>query len=313
MFTRLKILPLDADQSSRFLPWTIAFMTYLAALALAGAMVLAAMLGHFDPGQASNLTVEIPPPAESFAPQSQDAGSAAETKGRETKDVQKTRMAAALDLLRATPGVIDAEALDRREVASLLEPWLGKAASMDDLPLPAVIDVTVDRNAGLDTDGIAAKLAAAVPGATLDDHGTWFARLSTFVRSVQIVAGLVVTLTCLAAVLTVVYVTLSGLAVHHDIIEMLHLIGAEDGFIARQFQGHALRLGLAGAVPGLLLAIFTMELLALAASRLDSVLLPDVHLSLQQWAALGLVPFVAAAIAVLTARITVMRRLRGML
>jgi len=306
MFSRLKILPLDADESSRFLPWTIAFMTYLAALALAGAMGLAAVMARFDPGQISNMTVEVPPVLAA-------GGAGGEAAGADkTASGDQTRVAAALDLLRATPGIIAAEALERREVEGLLKPWLGKTALNADLPLPTIIDVTVDREAEIDVAGLGKQLAAAVPGATLDDHGMWFARLTTFVHSVQLVAGLVVALTCFAAVLTVVYVTLSGLAVHHDIIEMLHLIGAEDGYIARQFQGHALKLGLAGAVPGLLLAVLTVELLALAAARVDSFLVPNLRLAPEQWAVLALVPVAAGAIAMLTARVTVMRRLARM-
>jgi cell division transport system permease protein len=303
MFAQFKILPLDADESSRFLPWTIAFMTYLAGLALAGALGLSTVAARFDPGQSSNVTVEIPPV---LAAPGQDPDA---TPG----DPQKARLKAALDLLRATPGIIAAEALERREIAGLLQPWLGKVAYDVDLPLPDVIDVTVDRAAEIDTAGLSARLGAAVPGASLDDHGLWFGRLSTFVHSVQTVAGVVVALTCLLAVLTVVYVTRSGLAVHHDIIEMLHLIGAEDGYIARQFQGHALRLALAGAVPGILAVVATVELLGLAAGRVDSLLLPEIRLSPGQWVALALVPVAAGTIAMLTARATVMRRLSRMI
>ena len=308
MTVRLKILPLDADESSRFLPWTIAFMTYLAALTLAGAMGLAVAMGRFDPEQTGNLTVEVPPvlAVEKNVPDQPSAG------GDEAAQ-DTARVAAALQLLRATPGVIAAEALERSEVADLLEPWLGKAAQSADLPLPTIIDVTVEKGAKIDTGGLAAKLAATAPGTSLDDHGLWFARLTTFVNSVQVVAGLVVGLTCLAAVLTVVYVTLSGLAVHHDIIELLHLMGAEDRFIARQFQDHAMRLGLAGAVPGLLLAALTVELLGIAAGRVDSLLLPNIRLGVAQWAVLALVPLAAGAIAMLTARATVMRRLGRMI
>lgn len=305
MAGRLKILPLDADESSRFLPWTIAFMTYLAALTLAGAMGLAVAMGRFDPEQTGNLTVEVPP---LLAMEGNDAERTAGEAGQD-----QARVTAALDLLRATPGVIAAEALDRNEIANLLEPWLGKAAQATDLPLPAIIDVTVEKGAEIDVAGLGAKLAATVPGASLDDHGLWFARLTTFVHSVQLVAGLVVGLACLAAVLTVVYVTLSGLALHHDIIDLLHLMGAEDRFIARQFQGHAVRLGLAGAVPGLLLAILTIELLGMAAGRVDSVLLPNIRLGVGQWATLALVPLAAGVIAMLTARATVMRRLSRMI
>jgi cell division transport system permease protein len=250
------------------------------------------------------MTVEVPPALAT------EAGAEMEKPALKAED--QKRVAAALDLLRATPGIIAAEALERAEVANLLHPWLGNTAMDPDLPLPAVIDVTVDKGAELDVPGLGDKLAAAVPGATLEDHGMWFARLSTFVHSVQVVASLVVALTCFVAVMTVIYVTLSGLAVHHDIIEMLHLIGAEDGYIARQFQGHAMKLGLVGAIPGVLLAILTVELLALAAGRVDSLLLPDIRLSPLQWAGFVLVPLAAAAIAMLTARVTVMRRLARM-
>lgn len=306
MFRPFKILPLDADDSSRFLPWTIAFMTYLAGLALAGALALTAVTGRFQASQAAAMTVEIPPELTGAQP---DAKKTA-TKPAEARD---KRVAAVLELLRATPGVIAAEALERSEVATLLKPWLGETADDPDLPLPDVIDVAVDPKAEIDAAGLRERLAAAVPGATLDDHGAWFARLTTFVHSVQIVAGFVVVLICLAAVLTVVYVTRSGLAVHQDIIEMLHLIGAEDRFIARQFQGHALRLALTGAVPGLLAAALTVELLRLAAARIDSLLLPDIRLSAVQWVAMAFVPLAAGLIAMLTARATVIRRLGQMI
>ncbi len=302
MTKRFQILPLDADELSRFLPWTIAFMTYLASLALAGGLALAAVTARFDPGEMRNLTVAIPPPL-----------AADNSTAEQGPKARQARVAAALDLLRNTPGIIAAEAMERREVVALLEPWLGNTASLEDLPLPDIIDITVDRTAEIDTQGLGTRLSAAVPGATLDDHGLWFARITGFVHSTQMVAAVIVLLTCAAAVFTVVFVTRSGLAVHRDIIEMLHVIGAEDGYIAREFQNHALRLGLSGAVPGLLAAVLTIELLGLAASRVDAALLPDIHLSAKAWVALALVPVVAGLIAMMTARATVMRRLSRMI
>lgn len=317
MFKRFRILPLDADDSGRFLPWTIAFMTYLAGLALAGALALTAVTSRFEAGQSSAMTVEIPPSLTAGEDAAKTNGKKAE-KGAaksDTKDEggRQARLDTALELLRTTPGVFAAEALERAEVASLLKPWLGDAADDPDLPLPDVIDVAVDPSAAIDTAGLSDRLAAAVPGATLQDHGNWFARLATFVHSVQWVAAFILALISLAAVLTVIYVTRTGLAVHQDIIEMLHLIGAEDRFIARQFQAHAFRLALSGAVPGLLAAVLTVELLRLAAARIDSLLLPAIHLSPVQWVAMALVPVAAGAIAMLTARATVLRQLGQMI
>ncbi len=319
MFKRFRILPLDADDSGKFLPWTVAFMTYLAGLALAGAMALTAVTARFEAGQSATMTVEIPPDLTAADTAAKTGGKKREktaakaAEGAEDGSARQARLETALELLRTTPGVIAAEALERAEVASLLKPWLGEAADDPELPLPDVIDVAIDPRAEIDTAGLADRLAAAVPGASLSDHGNWFARLATFVHSVQWVAGFVLLLTSLAAMLTVVYVTRTGLAVHQDIIEMLHLIGAEDRFIARQFQAHALRLALTGALPGLLAAILTVELLRFAASRVDSLLLPDIHLSAAQWAAMALVPLAAGLIAMLTARTTVLRQLGQMI
>lgn len=313
MFKRFRILPLEADDSSKFLPWTIAFMTYLAGLALAAVLALSAVTRPFAAGQSATMTVEIPPDLAAEAPAAAAKATSAKAEADGAGDAARgARLEAALELLRGTRGILAAEPLGRDEVAALLKPWLGEAADDPDLPLPDVIDVAVDPGAGIDTEGLAEKLDATVPGATVTDHGNWFQRLSTFIQSVQWVAGFILALISFAAVLTVVYVTRTGLAVHQDIVEILHLIGAEDGFIARQFQAHALRLALTGAVPGLLAAVLTVEVLRLAAGRVDSLLLPEIHLTPVQWVAMALVPVAAGLIAMMTARATVMRRLGQM-
>ena len=48
------------------------------------------------------------------------------------------------------------------------------------------------------------------------------------------------TLVGLATVAIVIFATRAGMAIHHDTIEILHLIGAKDSFIASQFQRHFL-------------------------------------------------------------------------
>jgi len=40
--------------------------------------------------------------------------------------------------------------------------------------------------------------------------------------------------------MSIVFATRTGLAIHHGTVEVLHLIGAHDTFIATQFQWHAL-------------------------------------------------------------------------
>jgi cell division transport system permease protein len=148
-----------------------------------------------------------------------------------------------------------------------------------------------------------------VPGATIDAPAEWLDHLASLLRSAEIIALLVVALTVTAAAVTVVFVTRSGLAVHGAIIELLHLIGAEDRFIARQFEFHALKLGFLGSLPGLALAAASLAFLGAMAARIDAPLLPRLTLAPAQWAVLAILPLIVGAIAMVTARVTVMRRL----
>jgi cell division transport system permease protein len=70
-------------------------------------------------------------------------------------------------------------------------------------------------------------------------------------------AGLVVlALVLLATVLSVMFATRAAMATNRAVIEVLHLIGAKDNFIAEHFQRHFLRLGLKGGLIGGGAAIF---------------------------------------------------------
>ena len=287
-------LPLDGDGSGRFLPWIVALMVFLASLALAGALVVRDGVMRWDRGLTGTLTVELP-----AASSSRDDGA----------------IDAALKVLRGTSGVTRADAFDAKRTAALLEPWLGADIAAADLPLPRLIDVQIEPRAGVDIEALGQRLAAAVPGARLDEHRQWLNRVLRTALAIEIVAGMIVILVGLAAVLAVIFATRTGLAVHHGIVEVLHLIGARDGYIARQFEWHALRLGLKGGVAGLMLAILTLIGIGAAAAQVGALedavrVLPALSAPAIEWMLLLLLPIAAGLVAMLTARITVLRALK---
>src|SRR5258708_1542687 len=99
-------IPLAGDAAARFLPWLIGFMVYLAALGLALALLVVAAGERWRPPAAGTATVQIAPVNE----------------GRDTRD---ERARQALEILRATPGVVSAQPVSERQVLALLRPWLG--------------------------------------------------------------------------------------------------------------------------------------------------------------------------------------------
>lgn len=288
-------VPLARDSSDRFLPWLVAFMVYFAALAVVSAAMMHKMVQRWDQGLSGQLTVEVPPPGPE----------AAESERQE-------RLDRIVDLLSRTRGVREVVPYGADDIADLLEPWLGSGATELDLPLPGMIAVSFDTSAPPDLAALAEQLEQTVPGTLLDDHRQWLGTLVDLARSVQVFAGAIVLLVGLVAVLAVVFVTRTGLSIHRNVIEILHLIGAQDNYIAKQFQRHSLALGLRGGMIGSALALATILTIGYMLGRVESALVPVVLLSLPEWALLALLPFATAGIAMVTARMTVLGTLARM-
>lgn len=303
MFSRRSDLPLDTDVLGRFLPWIIAFMVFLAIFAAAGMFAIDSTTRQWQQDQSHTLTVQIRP-ADTAAPDAEARPATAE---------EDPRVRQALGILRATDGVIRADLVPETQIASMLEPWLGEGIAAGDLPLPFLIDVEADAAANVDVGALRERLTAADPGISVDDHRMWLDRLVRLANAIEGLATAVLLLVAGATVGTVVYTTRTGLAVHREAIEVLHLIGAHDSYVAAQFAWRAFSLGIRGGVVGLVLAVPALFVIGYFAANLEAGLLPEIAFGLFEWISIAAVPLLTALIATITARITVLRTLAKML
>lgn len=228
--------------AGRALVAVVAIMGFLACLAV-GVLSLVVSAAHdwqLDVGR--EVTIQIKP------------GNAADL---------PARLSRALDLARATTGVRSARLVDEREGAALLEPWLGQGLDLTSLPIPRLVVLELADPAVADLAGLRRRLTTEVSGALLDDHAVWTSRLRTMAGAVVVTGVTVVVLMFLAMSLTVVFATRSAMAGNREVIEVLHFVGAEDGYVAKQFQDHFLRLGLVGGAIGGALAIAVFQILRL--------------------------------------------------
>ena len=287
-------LPLSRDPAVRLLPWIVGLMVYLATMTLAGALLVSSLAGSWSAGLAGTVTIHIV---------------AVDDESQAALDSQVER---ATRIALKTPGVLAAEPMPLARVAELLAPWLGDDAPVSELPLPRIVDVRIDEDK-TDVAALKQRLEAEVPGAGLDDHQLWRDRLVTFLQAVELIAYVMVTLIGLTTVTVVIFATRSGLAVHGDAIEILHLIGAHDDYIAGQFQSHALGLGLKGGIGGSAVGLVSLAGLGYVAVNLDTELLPLFLFKPWHWPVLVSLPLVAGLIVRLTARRTVLRALGQML
>ncbi|MDE1172862.1 MAG: hypothetical protein PW790_04150 [Parvibaculaceae bacterium] len=219
---------------------------------------------------------------------------------------------AALTVLSKTPGILTAKTLTRDDVAALIQPWLGADIAREDLPFPQLIDVRVDTAAPPDLVALAAALEKSAPGVKLDSHREWLDDINGAANAAQGLSYAILAIITLTTIAIVTFATRAGLLANHEIVELLHLIGARDNFIASEIQRHFLLLGLRGGVLGLALSLLAFGGMALAMnSRSFLVSMPTI----QPWTltSLLLVPVMAALVSVITARMTVMRGLGRMM
>ena len=293
LFQRMRAEPLLPEAGAGGAPLTavIAVMSFLAVLAMAALLIINQSAARWTSDLRSEITVQV-----------KGADAAAIAAGTE----------AALRVLEETEGVLDVAERSREETAALLEPWLGRGNAEAFLNIPAIIEVKASPALRDDLDLLRNRLAAAAPGASLDDHAGWHDRLAAAARSGQALAFAVFLIVMGAACAISVFAARAGLAANHEIVSVLHLVGATDAFIAAEVQRRFFVLGLRGALAGLAAALAALGLAA-AAARAGvgaEAFLPQFALGGAMTLWLLAVPLFTCFVTALTARLTVLRALR---
>lgn len=281
----------ETHEATRLLPYVMAVMVYLSALALMGSMMLHKGFGDMTESLSNHLTIQIT---------TADAG------------MRNAQVAEVTALLHKTPGIDYVRKLNEVEIEKLLEPWLGKGNVTDDLPVPAILDVTVSRDLTLNLDAVRGMLAQVSGNIHLDDHQQWLGRFLRLMDMVEYTALGILLLVVLATVCIVIFGTKAGMAENREIIAVMHHLGAQDSMIARAYQSRFMKYGLKGGIIGLVLAFITLVSLIYLSRDLAEGLVRIPELPVVEIAILLVIPFLAALISMLTARITVLRGLGRM-
>ena len=276
------------------IPWVLAIMVALMTIAGAGGLALRNTAQAAAVELSGGITVQIV----------------------EARPEERTRQAgAALALLRRVGGVREAQLVPQEELDALVEPWLGTAVGeAADVPVPALIDA---RLAGSLAPQRLAKLQEVLrtvaPGARVDAQSTWLRPVFGAITSLQWLAAALIVLLAFATGAAVLLAARTALGNNRDTIEIVHLLGGTDTQIARLFQRSIAIDAAWGAVGGFAAAVATILVLARSFGALQAGIVTGAALGLLDWGLLLLVPVTAVIVAMLTARWTVMRALRGML
>ncbi len=232
------IVPKDSIASNA-LAAVVAIMTFLAAVTSGGVEMMIRSANEWQSEISREMTIQVRP-----------------TPGNDID----AEVAKAEGIARAAKGIMAVRTYTKDESARLLEPWLGPGLSLDELPVPRMIAVRVSDVTPPDTAALRELLTSQVAGASLDDHRGWIERMRAMARA-AVAGGLAIFGLVLAAtILSVAFATRGAMTSNRPIVEVLHFVGAKEGYIATQFQRHFLALGLKGGSIGGAAAIVVLAL-----------------------------------------------------
>lgn len=289
------LLPLRSV-AGRALVLVLVIMTFLASLSAGSVFLIAHASAQWSDDLGRELTVQIRP-----------------VNGRP----MEADLAQIEDVLKKTRGLAQWRVLTRAQSENLLTPWLGEGLDLSELPVPRLIVIELPSGGRPDLALLKTQIAAKVPNASLDDHRLWLDRLRAMAGTLVGIGVGIFALVLTATALAVVFATRGAMAGTAQMIEVLHMVGAEDRFIARQFGRHFLHLGLIGGGLGALGGAVFFGLMAVLSGAFGFN--PDTEqvdrlfgrfdLSISGYLALAAIGVLVAALTAFVSRVTVYRTL----
>lgn len=207
----------------------IIIMSFLCSLALCSANLLHQTAARWNQQIASESTIEIIPDP--------------------TRDIAND-LNLASNLAMGFDGVYDAQILSDGATRALLEPWLGKDFNMNALPLPRLIIIHFTDNSKFNSEKFSTTLRKYIPNSRFNSHRKWIKELTILANSNIIVTAFIVCLLVISLIITIIFATNSAISANQDIINILHFMGAESGYIIRQFELDFLQKAVKGAALG---------------------------------------------------------------
>ncbi|MDR1008675.1 MAG: hypothetical protein LBL52_00280 [Rickettsiales bacterium] len=236
-------IALKSDINRGFLPFITAFMVFMACLVLATAITGGRLARGWDRRLHGSLIVQILPNIKAKNPQAELD---------ERINVVKT-------ILTQTPGIKSHGVISLAETQDMLKPFLGdvRGARLG-IPLPRIISVELSSAVMLDTPRLEAELKGYSSLIGIEASDAFAKDFKDALYASRLLLGMIVLLILSTIGITIAYATRAGLVNNRDAIEIMHMAGAENRYIASRLSNQLTRMAIAGGALGWLAAILAI-------------------------------------------------------
>lgn len=296
---RRREIPLDDEETSLFMYVLTSIYMYLFVIVLAIVMAVNAMATNWENDIMGAITVQIIPVED-------------ENKHIDTEKTLEQQNKV-LQFMENVSGVKSVRILDSQDIEKLMTPWLGNKVDISELPIPALLDVGLKDDGSINYDEVTRGLKQITPNASIDNHRLWLNRLLKFAASLKHTAMLVLLMVAGICALSIYYSTRTSLWINKESLEILHVVGAPDKYIAKQYALNYAKIGFFSGILGLLVAVPCIILVGKYGLSTGSGLINGAKLSSFAWVLIMMTPLFSSAYSMLTSYFTVKKSLEKMI
>ena len=283
-------IPTEDEETSTYM--------YLFVIVLAMFMAINSMANNWEKDIMGSITVQITPVED-------------ENKHID-KDKTQEEINKVLQFMENVSGVKQVSILDNATIEKLMTPWLGNKVDITALPIPHLLDVQVKDNADINYDEVTRGLHKITENASIDNHRLWLNKLIKFANSLKTLALSVLLMVGIIGSFSIYYSARTSLGINIASIEILHIIGAQDEYIAKQYAKIYGKIGFFAGIIGLMIAVPCIILIGRYGMSTGSGLLNGAQLSTLNWFVVMSTPLFSFLYAMITAYYTVLKSLEKM-
>ncbi len=291
-------IPIDDEETSIFMYVLSSIYMYLFIIVLAIVMSINTMVKSWEKDILGSITIQVSPIED-------------ENKKIDADKTQE-QLNKVLQFVENSEGVKSVHVIDDETVERLMTPWLGNKVDVNTLPIPQLLDVQLKENAEINYDEMTRGLHKVTSNASIDNHRLWLNRLLKFAGSLKTLALSVLFMVIGICAFSIYYSTRTSLGINLNSIEILHIIGAQDDYIAKQYAKSYAKIGFFSGVIGLIFAIPSIVIVSKYGISTGSGLLNSAGLSTFHWLLMMVTPLLSLFYAMGTAYYTVRKSLEKM-
>ena len=282
-------LPLKKDGANLFLEIMTTISVFLFTITLSGFFMVRSLVNNWDKGIVNGWTIQVIPD--------------------DTIEKTELRVNKVINFFENHNEIEKVRLVNDKQINKLMAPWLGTDININDLPVPKLIEVRAKKGHNTDFDKISQELSEIAPYTTTNSHQLWLKKLINFAQSVKILALSVLLTVLTISSFSIFYATKTSLGIHQNIIEILHIMGATDDYIAKQYARRSFFIGLFSGIIGTLLGAAGLWFVSSFATYLKGGIFDKAALDLSAILCISSTPMITAIISMCTAYITVRKTL----